>query len=165
MQKTQKLVDVWVASDGQEFLNKFACEAHETKLAEGKALTEQQARNHATILENLARVQAVRDRWAEHPEEKEAFLAEIRQRHQETIELGVKLGWWEGAGVNGDPIAPAIVVKISELEEHEKLMAHVVARLGFFKSVSEARKNGWDKPIETGEFWFRKKTVCLRIVD
>jgi len=30
------------------------------------------------------------------------------------------------------------------------LMAHVLKALGGFASVGEARRNGWDKPIETG---------------
>lgn len=165
MEKRQKLIDVWVASDGSEHINAFKCEEHERRLAEEKTQNFVQRMNQEAILANQARVQAVRDRWATHPEEQQAFIEMIRARHQETIELGVKLGWWERAGLNGDPIAPAIEVRIQDLEPHETLMAHIVAKHGFFKSVSDARKNGWDKPVETGEFWFRKKTVCLRVVD
>lgn len=163
MEKSQKLVDIWTARDGTEFFNAFKCEEYERKLDEEKSLSVQQSRNHQTLLDNLVRVREVRERWAAHPEEREAFLAEVRAKHQETIALGGRLGWWEGEGLSG-PIAPAIVVSMSELEEHETLMAHIVAKQGFFKSVSEARKNGWDKPVETGEFWFRKKTTCLRIL-
>jgi len=38
-------------------------------------------------------------------------------------------------------------------------MAHLVAHVGIFKSVSEAKKNGWDKPIPSGwsEWKFPKR--------
>ncbi len=29
-------------------------------------------------------------------------------------------------------------------------MAHIMHEVGIFKSVTEARKNGWDKPIDRG---------------
>lgn len=31
-----------------------------------------------------------------------------------------------------------------------RTMAHIMAKVGFFKSVSDARRNGWDKPIPKG---------------
>lgn len=34
-------------------------------------------------------------------------------------------------------------------------MAHLLARCGKFKSVGEAKRNGWDKPIPTG--WFQQR--------
>lgn len=34
----------------------------------------------------------------------------------------------------------------------DQTMAHLLSRLGKFKSVGEAKRNGWDKPIPTG--WF-----------
>lgn len=37
---------------------------------------------------------------------------------------------------------------LTPFEEHET-MAHLMVRAGKFPSVSQARKNGWDKPIET----------------
>lgn len=37
---------------------------------------------------------------------------------------------------------------LTPFEEHET-MAHLLVRTGKFPSVSQARKNGWDKPIET----------------
>ncbi len=30
------------------------------------------------------------------------------------------------------------------------IMAHILANIGLFPSVSQARKNGWDKPIPSG---------------
>ena len=186
MEKTQKLVDVWVARDGREFFNAFKCEEHERQLDEEKSQTQ-------LALMCLATDQWRRDNPEEHAAmerrvlgidefgrtQSEAMVDEFlgfdplprdtewfnECRHDRFMQFGIELGWWEGVGANGEPIAPAIVVKISELEEHETLMAHVIAKQGFFTSVNEAKKNGWNKPVEPGEFWFRKKTVCLRIVD
>lgn len=39
---------------------------------------------------------------------------------------------------------------ILPLEETDISMAHLLARLGKFPSVSQARKNGWDRPIPRG---------------
>jgi hypothetical protein len=49
-------------------------------------------------------------------------------------------------------------------EAHET-MAHLLARIGKFKSVSEARKNGWDKPVPLGwsEFRIGKTTNLLEV--
>jgi len=38
-------------------------------------------------------------------------------------------------------------------------MAHIMHEVGIFKSVTEARKNGWDKPIAPG---FQHMTVTKR---
>lgn len=39
------------------------------------------------------------------------------------------------------------------------IMAHIMFHAGIFKSISQARKNGWDKPIPNGfnEFIVGKK--------
>lgn len=36
------------------------------------------------------------------------------------------------------------------LEQSDKTMAHLLARLGKFQSVGDAKRNGWDKPIPMG---------------
>ena len=36
------------------------------------------------------------------------------------------------------------------MDENDKTMAHLLAKVGKFKSVGEAKRNGWDKPIPTG---------------
>ena len=43
-------------------------------------------------------------------------------------------------------VVPALI----HLIEEDKTMAHLLARLGKFKSVGEAKRNGWDKPIPNG---------------
>ena len=40
------------------------------------------------------------------------------------------------------------------IQEHW-LMAHIMVEAGLFSSVSNARKNGWNKPIPKG-FWQKK---------
>lgn len=42
-------------------------------------------------------------------------------------------------------------------------MAHVAAHIGVFKSVNEARKNGWNKPVTVGKHFFKKKTIMVTI--
>lgn len=46
-----------------------------------------------------------------------------------------------------------IVPDIVHMTEYDKSMAHLLHRLGKFKSVGEARRNGWEKPIPEG--WSR----------
>jgi tyrosyl-tRNA synthetase len=49
--------------------------------------------------------------------------------------------------------------------QNKKLMAHVVVEAGVFNSVSDAKRNGWDKPIETGDFCLTKRKVRFKVVD
>ena len=44
------------------------------------------------------------------------------------------------------------IFSLKDFQPNENLMAHVMAKAGFFKSVSEAKKNGWNKPLEAGVF-------------
>lgn len=37
-----------------------------------------------------------------------------------------------------------------EIQNSETSMAHLLARIGKFKSVKDAKRNGWDKPIPMG---------------
>ena len=52
-------------------------------------------------------------------------------------------------------------VKEFELSSFKEgaLMAHVMAEAGLFPSVSQARKNGWDRPIETGSWVVGKRKI------
>lgn len=85
---------------------------------------------------------------------------------------------WEKCGCTIPTFGPSeIVIKthsksggksktfsISEFEPHE-IMAHAVVKCGIFASVSEAKRNGWNKPIEIGEFFFKKKGIKLIITE
>ncbi len=44
-------------------------------------------------------------------------------------------------------------------------MANVMVKLGVFPSVTQARKNGWDKPIELGEQLLTKRRISVNIVS
>lgn len=46
-------------------------------------------------------------------------------------------------------------VDVLETIQPSDTMAHLLARCGKFKSVGEAKRNGWDKPIPTG--WFHQR--------
>lgn len=58
--------------------------------------------------------------------------------------------------------AQANTFKRADFPEHA-LMAHAMAKAGIFPSVSQARKNGWDKPMETGEWTVGKRKIKVII--
>lgn len=66
-----------------------------------------------------------------------------------------------------DALEPEIPVFSKKLFESQgwRLMAHVVVEAGIFKSVSDAKRNGWDKPIELGDFCLTKRKVRFKVVD
>jgi len=79
--------------------------------------------------------------------------------------------------VSGEPIKPA-VIKMHSLGNtasttghtftltnfpNNALMAHVMAKAGIFPSISQARKNGWDKPIEVGVWNVTKKKIRVEV--
>lgn len=165
MEKRQKTIDVWVTEDGIEHLTKHAAELHQEKQAEAKELTIQQQRNAETLLEHAMAAGRAAERFRQHPEELERFRQQLHDEHMAFMEKAIEWGWWAGVKPNGDPIPHPKIVKISELEEHDTLMAHIVHKhLGLFESVSEAKKNGWGKPVQEGDYWLNKKTIHLRVV-
>lgn len=92
----------------------------------------------------------------------EEFLAHARQQSIEGAHRGVREGWWESVNERGEPVPFPIEVSVSSLPANAT-MAHALAKAGVFSSVSEARKNGWNKPIELGlvEFKRNKKRVMI----
>lgn len=102
-------------------------------------------------------------KWKEeHPEEHAAFLAEIRERNRQDTLRGAELGWWD-VDDQGNMLAPPIVVDSAKLPENA-VMAHVMAEAGIFPSISQARKNGWDKPLTKGMFTVTKKKIRIKVV-
>jgi len=119
-----------------------------------------------TIAERACRHEQNMERgqqWKESdPEGYNAFLEEIRQRNQAHLEEGARLGWWDISDT-GEMLAPPIVVDSSKLPDNA-LMAHVMAEVGIFPSVTQARKNGWDKPLTTGVFTVTKKKIRIKVI-
>lgn len=47
------------------------------------------------------------------------------------------------------------------------IMAHLIAQIGLFTSIGQARKNGWDKPIPIGytDLIVGKKKIYVTILN
>lgn len=88
----------------------------------------------------------------------------------------------KGTGfVKGSPVGPAEIKMpnlgtTSKAEGHTfsmgdfadiktPLMAHVMAKAGIFPSVGQARKNGWNKPLITGEWTVTKKKIKIIVEE
>lgn len=100
-----------------------------------------------------------------------------------------KLEWWNcvccggdgvrANGINGKPIvissSQTKMVKPIDIENlnnniltffiedfsSELKLAHIMHKAKIFKSISDAKRNGWDKPIECGNFFFKKKNITV----
>jgi hypothetical protein len=108
--------------------------------------------------------------WGEdddgNPRTKAQWFEDLKRRNAFDIKEGAERGWWD-IDANGDPQKLAEKVSIEEMTAQGKpLMAHLMVDLGFFPSVSQARKNGWDKPLELGrhELGPRKKRAFVEII-
>ena len=88
--------------------------------------------------------------------EKHEFILALRRRNLVGLEHGHRQGWWQAYTTEG-PLPP--VRRIASADFVGKTMAHVMAEVGFFPSVGQARKNGWDRPVETGRFKVGKNNV------
>ena len=90
----------------------------------------------------------------------------IKEKNRQGIERGAELGWWD-IGEDGNPRQKAQQISIAAMaSENKTLMAHLMVDLGFFPSVGQARKNGWDKPLELGrhELGPKKKRAFVEII-
>lgn len=96
------------------------------------------------------------------PQEHAAFLAGIEERNLQTVLDGAKQGWWD-VDEQGNMLAPPIVIDSTQLPDGA-LMAHVMAEAAIFPSVSQARKNGWDKPLTKGLFTVTKKKIRIKVL-
>lgn len=103
------------------------------------------------------------DFWG--PDGKDGFISFLKCKIVDDLEdLAEQFGW--DLDPNGMPLPGAVVFSKSELESQGKtLMAHIMAELKIFPSVGQARKNGWDKPLELGDFTVTKKKIRFRVVD
>lgn len=87
------------------------------------------------------------------------IIARNRLRMMELVDQGV----FEGVREDGSPLPPAQVFSVAQLGEGAT-MAHVVVALGMFPSLSQARKNQWDKPLVLGVQELTKKKIRINIV-
>lgn len=97
------------------------------------------------------------------PAEQVKFMNRLKEEHQEAVIEGFLEGWWD-LDENGNMAALPQKFKISDFPENAQ-MAHVIAAAGLFPSVSQARKNGWDKPLVAGEFVVTKKKIRIIVLD
>lgn len=103
------------------------------------------------------------DFWLESS--KTAFLERIEQRNRERIAALAEQHGWD-LDADGLPLPQIQTFSKAAFEaENKKLMAHIIVEVGIFKSVGDAKRNGWDKPIETGDFCLTKKKVRFKVVD
>lgn len=80
---------------------------------------------------------------------KEQFLKRIKAQNELNEILGsVVEGWWDLDEDTFKMMAPAKKLKCADFVS----MAHAMHAAGFFKSVGEAKRNGWDKPCVPGKF-------------
>lgn len=89
------------------------------------------------------------------------FMEFIKKRHEIFMLFGVIGGLWEGFDVRG-PIPFPKIFKKSDFSDKETL-AHIFAKAGIFDSITEAKKNGWNKPITTGEWKLTKRKIRVII--
>lgn len=100
------------------------------------------------------------------PLTKQDKMDEWKASNDAAIAKGAERGWWE-IGPDGNPQRLPIKVSIAEMVAQNKpLMAHLMVDLEFFPSVGQARKNGWDKPLELGrhELGPKKKRAFVEII-
>lgn len=89
-------------------------------------------------------------------------------QHVHAMYIGKWAGWWELSWDMFDhecDLYPIQLVVLSLSDTEFSTFAPLLAELKLFKSSSEAKKNGWNKPLEKGDFFFKKKTYILRITD
>lgn len=89
-------------------------------------------------------------------------------QHVHAMYIGKWAGWWELSWDMFEhecDLYPIKLTVVSIKDVEYTSFAHLLAELELFKSSSEAKKNGWNKPLEKGDFFFKKKTYLLRIVD
>ncbi len=89
-------------------------------------------------------------------------------QHVHTMYIGKWAGWWELSWdifEHDCDLYPIQLVVISLSNIGFTTFAPLLAELKLFKSSSDAKKNGWNKLLEKGDFFFKKKTYILRIID
>lgn len=87
-------------------------------------------------------------------------MDDLRARNLRSLQDGVAAGWWQD--VDADAQAPVLVRRRSDFHD-TALMAHAVVEMGAASSVKQAKRNGWNRPLEAGAI--RIGTRIMRIED
>ena len=115
--------------------------------------------------EEMERKQAVGQIWIkEHPEEHAVWLKEVRRRHQEAVIEGWLDGWWD-FDEDYNPIPLPITFTLADFDGIKNpMLAHAMHKAELFPSVNQARKNGWNIPLTTGEWKVgkRKRKIIIK---
>ena len=82
----------------------------------------------------------------------EEFLKKVKEINLINIKKGVENRWWESVDEKGRPIPFPIILKFDDFTFPGATMAHIMCEAKLFASVSDARKKGWNKPVQKGKF-------------
>lgn len=86
----------------------------------------------------------------------------VKVRNLLGFEQGVRQDWWEDWNESA-PIPFPKSFSIAELGEGATT-ANIVVALGLFPSITQARKNGFNGPLQVGTVEFTKRKIRAKIV-
>ena len=97
----------------------------------------------------------------------EALIHWSKCGHIQAMFMGKIADWWELSwdhfGMEGELIPLHVVVREMDKLEFDSFPP-LLTELKLFKSNKDAKNNGWNRKIEKGDFFFKKKTYILRII-
>lgn len=89
-------------------------------------------------------------------------------KHVHFMYIGKIAGFWELSWDifdNSDvDLYPMQLVVVDMEKTDHKWFYTLLADIKLFKSANDAKRNGWNKALEKGDFLFKKKTFVLRII-
>lgn len=86
----------------------------------------------------------------------EECICLLKFRNHVGYEYGYRQGWWKDYDVD----RPVLVLEGNNFQS----MAHIMVHAGVFDSITNARKNGWNKPVTIGDIEIKKKNMRIRII-
>lgn len=89
-------------------------------------------------------------------------------RHVLFMYSGKVAGWWE---LSWDlwpereliDLYPVKLTVVDNSNDEFYTMSQLLVSVGAFKSGKEAKRAGWNKPVEPGDYFFNKKTWVIRV--
>lgn len=113
------------------------------------------------------------------------FMASVKAKVLEGMNLGVELGWWPSFDSRGPHPWPwHFNLRTHELRREVwldaygwscwkligtfpeiKFLSQLLKEVRMFESVGQARKAGFDKELVVGDFWFKSKSIHVEVVD